>query len=143
MRGERRLHFARAGVGQEGPRGETTPLSCGPLIPAWAVVRDFRLLARLAGVLCDVRGLFHQFGGGAFSGDAFAVLGAFGGGLFGVCGIIAFRVAPAIGVPFKAALFYGLGEQSVKAWAMIAEGLGFGPPAVGGVRLGKDFNPDG
>ena len=94
-------------------------------------------------MLYDVCGLFRQFGGGAFGGDAFAVLGAFGFELLRVSGVIAFRVAPAIGVPLEALLFCGLWEQSVKAWAIIAEKLGFGLPAVGGGHLGEIDNANG
>jgi len=50
-------------------------------------VRDFRTVAALAGVLCDVRGAFGRFGGGAFGGDACAVSGAFGGELLGIAGV--------------------------------------------------------
>ena len=79
-------------------RGETTPLSCVPLIPAWAVVRDFRLLAALAGVLCDVCGIIKLFSGGAFSGGAFAVSEALSFELGGIAGEVSALIRALIGV---------------------------------------------
>ena len=100
-RGERRLHLARAGAGQAGPgRGRNNPPFPAFVCPAWASVRDFRTLAALAGVLCDVSGLIGPFSGGAFGGDALPVLGAFGGELVGIAGEVCALVRALIGVVF-------------------------------------------
>ena len=60
----------------EGRRGETTPLSLRSFSCVRPVVRDFRTVAGLVDVLCDVGGIFGRFGGCAFGGDACAVVGA-------------------------------------------------------------------
>ena len=75
--------LARAGGRErdEGRRGETTPLSLRSFSCVRPVVRDFRTVAGLVDVLCDVGGIFGRFGGCAFGGDACAVVGAFGGRL--------------------------------------------------------------
>ena len=111
--------------------------------PAWVVVRDFRTLAALAGVLCDVWGLIGLFSGGAFRGDARAVPGAFGLELVGIAGEVSALIGALIGVVPEALVVGGLGYEAVKAWAVIAEGLGFGLPAAGGVHLLEHLDPDG
>ena len=90
--------LARAGVRQARAGGGTTPLFLRSFNPAWAVVRDFRLLAALAGVLCDVRGHITLFSGGAFSGDALPVGEALGFALGGIAGEVSALIRALIGV---------------------------------------------
>ena len=94
-------------------------------------------------MLCDVRGLIGLFGGGAFSGDACAVLGAFGLELVGIAGEVSALIRALIGVVLEALVVGGIGYEAVKAWGVSAEGLGFGLPAVGGVHLLEHLDPDG
>ena len=96
----------------------------------------------MARVLCDVRGAFDRFGGGAFGGDALPVPGAFGFELVGIAGEVGALVGALIGVVLEALVIGGTGDEAVKAWRVSAEGLGFGPPAVGGVHLGEHLDTD-
>ena len=97
----------------------------------------------MARVLCDVSRVITLFSGGAFGGDACAVGGAFSGELVGITGEVGALVRALIGIILEALVIGGIGGEAVKAWRVSAEGLGFGPPAVGGVHLLEHLDPDG
>jgi hypothetical protein len=77
---------SRTRTGGEGGGAGTTPLSLRSFSCVRPVVRDFASLAGLARILCDVRGAFSYFGGGAFGSDTLAIGGAFGRKLLGIAG---------------------------------------------------------
>ena len=139
--GERRPHPARAGVRQARAGGETTPLSLRSLPRLRPAVRDFRTVAGLARVLCDVSRVITLFSGGAFGGDACAVGGAFGFEFVGIAGKVCTLISTLIGVVLEALVVGGLGYE-IKPRLMSTQRLGFGLPAVGGVHLLEHLDPD-
>ena len=90
----------RARERDEGEGRETTPLSRRSFEAVRPAVRDFRTVAGLARILCDVRGAFGYFGGGAFGSDTLAIGGAFGRKLLGIAGEVRTLVGALIGVIF-------------------------------------------
>lgn len=93
-------------------------------------------------VLCDVRGIFDRFGGGAFGGSACAVGGAFGFELVGIAGEISTLVGALIGVVLTAFIGGGIGYESVKPGLMSTQRLGFGPPPISGIYLFERLDAD-